>query len=134
MITRAFLPPLEKTEQRAIVRLFELAGFRVGSTSQYRASGQLVGLPDLVLLHRGLKRGGFFEVKGYMRAGYDPSRWQTWRPKELKPAQQEFRAWALDCGLLYGWGGLREAEQFLVDLGLAESGDGGFRLKANRSN
>lgn len=124
-----FKPPLEKEEQRAVTRLLTLAGFRVGATSQYRRSGQMVGLPDLVLLHRGLGRGGSWETKKYQRAGYHPLHRSTWIPEALSPAQVTFRADALVCNLLHGWGGLREAEDWLCALGLATRvGNGGIMI------
>jgi hypothetical protein len=91
----------------------------------------MVGLPDLVLMHPGLKRAGFFEVKRYEAKGYRPLDRSTWKPKQLRPEQELFRQDALACGLIYGFGGIREAEQLLVELGLAEDvGNGGIILKA----
>lgn len=111
-------PPLEKREQAAVVRLFRAAGFVVGSTSQTRASRQMIGLPDLVLWHERLGRAGWFEVKRYKLAGYLPTDRATWRPEPLSPAQAEVRRLARACNQIHGWGGLAEAEALLVDLGL----------------
>lgn len=119
-----FKPPTEGQVQATLCRLFAAAGWKVGSTSQYRASGQVVGLPDLLLRHVGLRRFAWWETKaprGRWRDRPDdpwtyftPYDRQTWRSKALRPKQEEFMTDALLCGELYGWGGLVEAEEFLI--------------------
>ena len=39
-------PPLRLQEQKAVMRLFRRAGFRVGATRQYQASELLIELAD----------------------------------------------------------------------------------------
>jgi len=121
-----FKPPSEKEVQAILVRFFRAAGWIVGSTSQYRASRQLVGLPDLVMRHRGLRRFAWWETKAPLARWrffptdpwiyYTPGLARTWCSKPLQPKQAEFRDDSLACGELYGWGGLPEAEQFLIEL------------------
>lgn len=122
-------PPLEKVEQDAVRGLLHAAGFWTGSTSQYRRSGQVVGLPDLILLHEGIGVGGWWETKKYQARGWHPFRRETWIPEPLRPEQAAFRDRALRCGDLFGWGGRKEAEAFLVALGLAKrTGNGSILL------
>ena len=129
-------PPLEKREQVTVARVLRAAGFVVGSTSQTRRSRQMIGLPDLVLWHEGLKLAGWWECKRYQVRGYDPARPATWRPEPLTEAQAEVRRMALACGQLHGWGGHREAWMALVQLGLASGGADGqpFMLRPRRES
>jgi len=127
-----FKPPLEKDEQQAVTRLLRLAKFRVGATSQYRRSGQMVGLPDLVVLHCGLGRGGWWETKKYQARGFHPFDRSTWRPEPLSAKQLDFRVLAVESGQLHGWGGRREAEDWLITIGLAvRAGNGSILLTPN---
>ncbi|NOT09102.1 MAG: hypothetical protein HOP28_12960 [Gemmatimonadales bacterium] len=129
-----FDPPDEKAVQATLVRLFTVVGFRVGSTSQYRRSGQVVGLPDLLLRPsealraRRFLRFAWWETKAPLARWrdrddqpwtyYNPLDRRTWRSKPLQPAQMTFREDALACDELHGWGGLAEAEVWLVNLAL----------------
>ncbi len=129
MSVPALLPPDEKEVQRAVIRLFSLAGFKVRGTSQYRASRVAGGLPDLMAHHHREAVALWFETKAPQRKGYDPLRRETWIPKPLSPEQVVFRADALRCRQRHYWGGLREAEAALVELGLAApTGNGGIML------
>lgn len=123
-------PPLEAVEQRTVVKLFTAAGFHVGATSQYRRSGQMVGLADLVLFHPGIGRAGWWETKPYKpTVGYNPADRSTWEVKDRTEDQIRFGDRALQCGQLYGWGGLLEAEKFLIELGLMyRAGNGSLQL------
>lgn len=123
-----FKPPRESEVQAMLIRFFTLGGWKVGSTSQYRASRVMLGLPDLLLIHRGLGRFAWWETKAPLERWrdhptdlwtyYTPGLLRTWRSKPLSKVQQQFRDDALACGQLHGWGGLPEAEAFLLELGL----------------
>ena len=118
-------PPLEKHEQQGVVALLRLAGFAVRNTSQVRPSMVALGIPDLIVHHVGLKRGGWFECKRKQRAGYDPGDRATWLPEPLRPEQFAFRMDAVQCGQLFGWGTFQDCERWLVDLGLGTMDAGG---------
>jgi hypothetical protein len=129
-----FKVPDEKQVQRAVLALFSLCGWKMGSTSQYRASRVMQGLPDLVGHHLGIRRFMWWETKAPlarwprmgMGAGavqwinYNPHDRSTWRSKPLRPDQEVFRNAALQCNELHGWGGSVEAEEFMITLGLGE--------------
>lgn len=127
---RSHPAPTEKVVQQTVIGLFRALGTFVGSTSQYRKSGQAVGLPDLVCQHEGAGVGWWWETKAPFRrwrdhdtdpwTEYSPLDRRTWRSKPLEPEQEKFRRRALACGQLHGWGGLVEAEDFLVEQGLAQ--------------
>ena len=139
-----FPVPDEKTVQRDLLRLFAYAGCLMGSTSQYRASRVLEGLPDLVGWHLGIKRFLWWESKAPVARWrdrdadpwiyYSPYHRATWRSKPLSVKQQEFREAAVACGELHGWGGIVEAETFLIELGLANRlASGVIQLGARRA-
>jgi len=110
----------EKQEQQAIVRLLRIAGFTVYSTSQVRASMVSEGIPDLFCF-----RGGLFawiECKARNASG---------TLKGLRPAQVEFMRLAQAAGQEFRVGGLAEAQDWLVELGLGQwTGNGGFSLRS----
>lgn len=111
-------PPTEKVEQALIIRLFRLAGIRVRSTSQYRASHVAAGIPDLML--HGAGWSGWFEVKAYQAKGYDRNNSLTWKTKELRPEQMAFMADASRAGQVVGSGASLDAQRLLVIQGLAK--------------
>ena len=120
-------PPLEKYEQQAVATLLRLCGFKVRSTSQYRASHVAVGIPDLILHHPGIGQGGWWEVKRYRQKGWHPIKRDGWVPEPLRPEQEQFMQDALRSGQLFGWGGRLEAEIFVLGLNLARrAGNGGI--------
>lgn len=103
-------PPREKDEQQAVRKILKAVGFEVYNTSQARASRIHIGLPDLVLLHPGIGKGGWWEVKRYKDRGYSVTDRSTWVPMPLKAEQAEFR-WSIDwvsparLAALIGWKG-----------------------------
>lgn len=122
-------PPPENQVQPFVMAFFRSGGWKMGNTSQYRTSGQLVGLPDLVMRHTVIRRFAWWETKapmarwrgaGNLWVHYSPLDRKTWRSKERTPAQVEFGDDAILCGQLYGWGGIVEAEQFSIDLGMGD--------------
>jgi hypothetical protein len=125
-------PPLEKEEQRRVVELFRLAGCRVHTTSQYRASHVAVGLPDLIVFHEGARAQWWFEVKRYEAKGFNPWFRKTWHPFPLRADQAEFRRVALACGQRHYFGGIVEAEAVLVEIGLGQHINGAFTLTKAR--
>lgn len=118
-------PLTEKEIQRQVVTLFRTFGTIVHTTSQYRASHIAKGLPDLICFHRDHRLAWWFETKKYRRvtaAGvpYKPFQPATWEPEPLRPEQQTFADLCLVCGQRHFWGGITEARQALVELGLAK--------------
>ena len=117
----------EKDEQRAVVGLFRAVGATVYSMSQYRASHVAIGLPDLYVMHAPRGLAWWFECKRYegmwRRDGeavaYNPFDRSTWQAKPLAPPQAVFADHCCAVGIRHFWGGLREAEEALVELGLA---------------
>lgn len=124
-------PPKEKAIQAQITALLRASGFVVRNTSQVRPSMVAEGIPDLIIHHVGIGRGGWFEVKRPRVKGYDPRDRATWIPEPLRPEQRTFGEQAYACGQIFGWGGVREAEQLLLDLGLAFFNRGVFTLRPN---
>lgn len=124
-------PPLEKAIQAQIAALLRSVGFVVRNTSQVRPSMVAEGIPDLIIHHVGIGRGGWFEVKRPRVKGYDPRERATWIPEPLRPEQRTFGVQAAACGQIFAWGGVREAEQLLLDLGLAFFNRGVFTLRPN---
>lgn len=122
----AFKRPLESDVQRAIVRLFEAFQFTCHSTSQYRASGQALGLPDLWLMSDTHRKAFFWEVKRPAAKDRDGNPYHPLRPwlavpEPLRPKQVEFREMCLHSLTGHGWGTVHEARCYLVDeLRLAE--------------
>jgi len=120
-------PPLERIVQAGIIDLFRKIGIHVGSTSQYRASHVVEGLPDLICHALAINTFFWFESKSYLPSWSDgdqvrrfnPYERSTWRPHPLSEKQQEFRDRALACGVRHYWGGFPQAEDALIDLGLA---------------
>lgn len=129
-------PPSEtKVVQPQIVDLFRRGGCECDSTSQYRASHIACGFPDLVVFARVVGLMFFFEVKSYLaewtsptglRIRFDLFDERTWRPKLLEPDQVKFREKALACNQLHFWGGLPQARDALVQIGL------GYRLPSGQ--
>jgi hypothetical protein len=129
-------PPLEKAEQAFIIKLFRSVGITVCPTSQGRPSRVYVGLPDLLLY--GKEWSGCWETKRYKpswvpaRGGervhysrFDPT---TWTPMTPSPEQFRFLSMATAAGQRVGWGGRREAEDWLVTHGYAVREGGGLRI------
>lgn len=107
------IPP-EKEVQRQIVAFFRTLGFVVVSTSQYRASGMTVGLPDLIGYHLVCPLQFWFEVKKPRAKTpngrrYNPHDPLTWEPEPLRPEQERFRQRCSNAGHLHGFGGIHEA-------------------------
>lgn len=125
--------PLEKDEQQAVRGILKAVGFTVHNTSQARASKVALGLPDLVILHPGIGKGGWWEVKRYKDRGYLDHDQSTWVPMPLRAEQAEFRTLALASGQLHGWGGRKEVLAFLMGLGLAIDVRGEIRLRPWRA-
>jgi hypothetical protein len=133
-----FKPPLEKNVQRACVQLLRLAGFRVYSTSQYRASHVAVGLFDLFCLHTRKPLALWWETKRPLARWrdtsgivhrYEPHRPETWMPEDLSPNQRAFGQALTRAGQPWGWGELRALERKLIDLGLGRRLENGvFQL------
>ena len=112
-----FHVPREKDVARAVVQLFRAAGVWVGNTAQYRPSMVAIGLPDLICF---TTRAMFwFECKRPQRQGYHPFQRDTWKSEPLRPDQQAFRDRCVAAGVRHYWGGVIEAEDALIDLGLA---------------
>jgi len=100
-----------------VVNLFRIAGVWIGNTAQYRPSMVVIGLPDLIGF---TTRAMFwFEIKRPMRQGYHPFQRATWKSEPLRPDQQAFRDRCVAAGVRHYWGGVVEAEDALIDLGLA---------------
>ena len=119
-------PPLEGDVQRWVIDLFRKIGVHVGSTSQYRQSHVHEGIPDLICHAIPVNTFFWFEVKSYeltwQRDG-KPVRFSlfdrsTWTPKPLSPKQEDFRVRALGCGVRHFYGGMPQAEDALIALGL----------------
>lgn len=126
-------PPLEKMVQQQITRLFAAAGGIVRSTSQTRASRVAVGIPDLMIHFPG-SGFVFFECKTYRRPWRPMDPPATWRPNPLSPDQVAFRDDCLAAGVRHAWGGLPQAEDLLVELGLAERRKDGHLIVRKRSS
>lgn len=105
-LTDADVRRLEKAEQALVVRLFRAFGCTVRSTSQARASKVAPGLPDLLVHHRPSRRFWF---------------WETKRPcgGALSPDQIAFAEDCAACATRCGAGALRDAEAYLLALGIA---------------
>lgn len=102
---------LEKAEQKAIADLFRAYGFTVRSLSQSRASKQAPGLADLIVMHPGRGVALWWETKRQVGGVQSPD-------------QVEFEADCRACGWAYRLGDRFDAARYLVNLGLAEGGDG----------
>lgn len=98
--------PLEEVTQRTCVKMAEAVGCDIYNLSQDRATRQTPGIPDLLILHTGIPVSFWFETK---RPGI----------KRLSPAQQEFRARCLECGVRHYWGDVDAFWSALVEVGLA---------------
>jgi hypothetical protein len=97
--------PTEKECQRAVVKLFRLAGCFVYSLSQPRRTMQTEGLADLWVFCPRRRCAWWWEVK---------------RPGgKLRPEQREFREHCRATGIRYEFGGLTEAIALLRELQLA---------------
>ena len=137
---KGFTPPYEKLEQAAVTNLFLATGARVFNMSQYRASHVAVGISDLYVMHERRRVAWWFECKRYHAIWtngdetvcFDPFKRETWMPLTMSKAQQDFRASCLACGVPHFWGGRREAEDALVEVGLAQRGANGLELVAIR--
>jgi hypothetical protein len=110
-------PPLEREEQREVVRLLRAVGFKVRSTSQRRASVVAPGVPDLMAHHTGRGLFLWFEVKAYRPNGY-PKR-QI--PRALERDQKAFREDAIACGQRHEYGGRNEARAYLESVGILKA-------------
>lgn len=102
---------LEKDEQAFCYRLLRAYGFTVRNLSQARASKQAPGLGDAWLVHRGLGIALWWETKRQVGG-------------VLSPAQVEFEADCRLCGITYRYGSRFDLARYLVQLGLAEEGEG----------
>lgn len=122
-------PIAEKDVQRQVAALLAASGFTVRNTSQVRPSMVAVGIPDLILHHPRIRKAGWFEVKKYRVRGYDPRDESTWRLESMSLEQEMFRTEALACGQIHAWGGVRDAQKLLLDLGLAFYRSGMFTLR-----
>lgn len=110
--------PLEKDVQRVIIDLFKHAGFKVRSTSQYRASHVDPDMPDLYCTYPERGLWFWFEVKRLQGFGWDPNFPQVGKPELLRQGQAEFRVTCLQTGQPHYWGAIHEAEEALIDLEL----------------
>lgn len=97
---------LEKAEQHEVMKLFRAYGFVIYSLSQPRATKQSPGLPDLWCVHTRRPIAYWWETKRQVGG-------------EHSPAQLEFRAHCLRCGVGYGTGDRYAAAEHLIALGLA---------------
>jgi hypothetical protein len=102
---------LEQREQLEIYKLFRAYGFKVKNLSQARASKQAPGLGDAWILHRDRPIAFWWESKRQVGG-------------ELSPAQIEMRDDCWRCGVRYYSGDRYAAADLLVQLGLAEAGNG----------
>jgi hypothetical protein len=121
--------PSEKTVQGTIVRVAKAVGFRVYSTSQYRASHVAVGMPDLKLFHPPLNLGLWWETKTYGKREWNRG---EMRLKPLDPDQATFREYCAACRELYGWGALPEFYDMLLGRGLATRAGGTGQIILNQ--
>ncbi len=133
-------PPLEGQVQHGIIDLFRRAGVHVGSTSQYRQSHVEEGIPDLMCHALAIGVFYWFEVKSYVPSfpgpvpgpkghiRFNPFDRATWVPRELSEKQLEFRRRALACGVKHFFGGMPQAENALIELGLGRRAESGVFL------
>lgn len=104
--------PTEKAEESFIRQLYEMAGCRVVSFSQPRASKQTEGIPDLRVYMPRLGVSWWHEVKRQSGGEYYA------RSHGQTPAQQAFQELAESCGEEVLVGARDVAEAKLRALGL----------------
>lgn len=104
--------PTEKAEESFIRQMYELAGCRVVSFSQPRASKQTEGIPDLRVYATRLGVAWWHEVKRQSGGEYYA------RAHAQTPAQRAFQELAESCGEEYLLGARDVAERKLRALGL----------------
>lgn len=102
---------LEKKEQQAIIDQFRAYGFKVRNISQPRATKQAPGIGDLIVMHIARGIALWWEVKRQVGG-------------RLSPDQVEFEDDCRACGWTYRSGDRYDAARYLVNLGMAEGGDG----------
>jgi hypothetical protein len=112
---------LERDTQAEIVKLFRAFGCVVRGTSQARPSKIAVGLPDLLVHHRGTRQFWFWEAK---------------RPRGgvLSADQLVFAEDCAACDTLWGVGSRVDAEAWLIARGIAERRTDGGLDPARRPN
>jgi len=94
---------LEKQIQATIVRLYREFGCKVYILSQARASKQTPGLPDLLI---------FYRVVAWWHEVKTPTGKQS-------ADQRDFMANCKNTGVYYVLGGVRAAEDWLIELAIA---------------
>lgn len=102
---------LEKEEQAYILKLARAYGFKARSNSQARASKVAVGIGDLILMHRRRGLALWWETKRQVGG-------------KLSPDQLDFEDDCRVCGWTYRSGDRFDFARYLVNLALAEEGDG----------
>lgn len=102
---------LEKDEQAFCYDLLRAYGFKVRNLSQARATKQAPGLGDAWLVHLRLGVALWWETKRQVGG-------------ELSPDQVEMEADCRACGITYRYGSRYDLARYLLQLGLAEEGEG----------
>lgn len=104
----------EDEEQAEVSKLFRAYGAIVRNTSQKRPSKVAPGIADLIVMFPNYYRGGFalwWEVKRQVGG-------------EQRPDQIQFEKDCRASGWTYRLGDRYDAARYLLNLGLAEPGDG----------
>ncbi len=101
----------EAEEQRAIAKQFRAYGFKVRNLSQPRATKQAPGIGDLIVMHTARGVALWWESKRQVGG-------------KLSPDQVEFEADCRACSWTYRSGDRYDAARYLVNLGMAEGGEG----------
>lgn len=111
----------EDEEQEKVVELFRAYGAVVRSTSQKRPSKIALGLADLIVM---------FPTRGFALW------WETKRQVggEQRPDQRQFEDDCRASGWTYRLGDRYDVARYLLNLGLAEEGDGPLGIVPARSS
>lgn len=102
---------LEREEQAYISGMALVYGFEVRNLSQYRPSKVATGIADLILVHRVRQIGLWWETKRQVGGTQSPD-------------QAEFESDCRLVGWTYRMGDRYDFARYLLQLGLAEVGDG----------